>query len=108
MEQVNAKGYRQTLPILLISILMLTGALYSTLAKANTPSSPLAGAQLAYFIGYHSAPGYVYYGPQYYHRHHRKLYWTGWRYVGHGCRKNCLVDRWNGRIIRCNRVCRRY
>jgi hypothetical protein len=104
MEQVSLKSYR-ALSILLFSVLMLLGGLYSSVAKANTPeSTPIAGQQLAYFIGYHSAPGYVYYGP----RHHRRAYWTGWRYVGHGCRKNCLVDRWSGRVIRCNRVCRPY
>ncbi|WP_083821511.1 hypothetical protein [Legionella drancourtii] len=107
MEQVNVKSYR-IMPILLISFLVLMGALYTTVAKADTPSSSSpAGMQLAYYIGYHSAPGYVYYGPRYYPRHPRKLYWTGWRYIGHGCRKNCLVDRWSGRVIRCNRTCRR-
>ncbi|MFT4059138.1 MAG: hypothetical protein QM652_06275 [Legionella sp.] len=104
MEQVSIKSYKAHF-ILPFSIILLISALYSPRAKANTlESTSIAGQQLAYFIGYHSAPGYIYYGP----RHHRNFYWTGWRYVGHGCRKNCLVDRWNGRVIRCNRICRRY
>jgi hypothetical protein len=103
MERVTTKSYR-IIPILLISFVMLIGALYTTVAKANTsaPAASPAGMQLAYFIGYHSAPGYVYYP----HRP-RTLHWTGWRYIGHGCRKNCLVDRWSGRVLRCNRTCRR-
>lgn len=103
MEQVKTKSYR-VLATLLFSFLILIGGIYSVAAKADTvQSTPLAGQQLSYFIGYHSAPGYVYYGPRY---HHRKFYWTGWRNVGHGCRKNCLIDSRSGRIIRCNRVCR--
>lgn len=107
MKQVITKSYRAFI-LSVFSFLILTGGLYSTVAKANTPPpAPLAGEQLAYYIGYHSAPGYVYYGPQYYpHYHPRKLYWTGWRYIGHGCRKNCLINRWNGRILRCDRTCR--
>lgn len=105
MEQAATKRYR-AIPILIFSFLILAGGLYSTISKADTLSSPIAGEQLAYFIGYHSSPGYVYYGPQYYHHHQRKLYWTGWRHTGHGCRKNCLMDRWSGRVVRCNRLCR--
>ena len=105
MEKVSIKTAK-TIPVLVISFLILIGGLYSTVAKANTPTQP-ACQQLAYFVGYHSAPGYVYYGPRYNTHYHRsKLYWTGWRYVGHGCRKNCLVDRYSRRVIRCNRVCR--
>lgn len=106
MEQVNVKSYR-IMPILLISFLMLTGALYTTVAKAGSPSSSPAGMQLAYYIGYHSAPSYVYHEPRYTPRPQRRSYWTGWRYIGHGCRKNCLIDRWSGRVMRCTRTCRR-
>lgn len=92
----------------LIFIFMIgIGIFFNSSVRAKTTSTPLAGEQLAYFIGYHSSPGYVYYGPHYYHHQLRKFYWTGWNYSGHGCRKNCLIDRWSGRIVRCNRQCRR-
>ena len=105
MEQVTIKSY-----VFIVSFLILAGGLlYSTVAKANATTTPLAGEQLAYYVGFHSSPNAytpVYYGPQYYHHHQKKLYWSGWRSVGHGCRKNCLIDRWSGRVLRCNRVCR--
>ncbi|WP_058535231.1 hypothetical protein [Legionella saoudiensis] len=104
MERAKTKN-SSALSILLFSfVLIIGGGLYNT-AKAETlPASPLAGQQLAYFVGYHTnAPVYI--GPRVHH--HRSVRWTGWRYVGRGCRQNCLVDRWSGRVIRCNRVCRR-
>ncbi|CAM4493993.1 MAG: hypothetical protein LEGION0403_FIIPPAGN_00488 [Legionella sp.] len=104
MERAKTKNSK-ALSILLFSfVLLIGGGLYNT-AKAAT--SPLAGQQLAYFVGYHTnAPVYV--GPRVQVQHrHRSVRWTGWRYIGHGCRQNCLVDRWTGRVIRCNRTCRR-
>lgn len=105
MEKVSARS-NKSLFVLLISSLILPGGFYSTVAKADSPTQSLAGQQLAYFVGYHSYPSYVYYGPPVYRYHYRKLYWTGWRYVGYGCRSRCLVDRWSGRVLRCKRVCR--
>lgn len=109
MEHAKTQHYR-VLPLIFLSFVLLAGGLYSTQAKASSSSTtPLAGQQLAYYIGYHSAPSYVYQEPRprYHHHHPRRSYWTGWRYVGHNCRKNCLIDRWNGRVLRCNRVCHR-
>ncbi len=106
MEKVNIRNYR-AIPILVLSILLLAGSSYFAVAKAEANSTPLAGQQLAYFIGYHYAPGYAN-GPHYYHYHHavpRAVYWTRWRYVGHGCNRHCLVDRYTGRVVRCERVC---
>lgn len=101
MEQAITKSYN-ALPLLILSFLLLISSFYTTRVQANTPTN----AQLAYFIGYHSSPGYHYVPPpRAYHRN--KFFWTGWRHVGHGCRKNCLIDRWSGRVIRCNRVCHR-
>jgi hypothetical protein len=107
MEKVNTKSYK-IIPIFIISFLVLIGALYNTAAKANTASTPLSGTQLAYFVGSHYAPSYVYHGPRVYHHRPRAVYWSNWRYVGHGCRKSCLVDRWSHRVIRCKQVCNRY
>ncbi|KTD20787.1 hypothetical protein [Legionella israelensis] len=49
----------------------------------------------------------VYFGPGY---HRRGIYWTGWRtYYRHGrrCVRKCLVNRWTGQVIRCQRRCYR-
>ncbi|HHF7375040.1 hypothetical protein [Legionella bozemanae] len=104
MEKTSIRSYK-ILPTIILSSVLLIGFLYSSLAKANSEPSPPPGLQLAYFIGYHSGS---YYGaaPYYYHRHHRNAYWTGWRYIGHGCRSSCLIDRWSGRAIKCKRICR--
>lgn len=32
-------------------------------------------------------------------------YWTPWKFVGQGCRRSCLVNKWNNRIIRCKKRC---
>lgn len=109
MERAKTKN-SNAFSILLFSFVLLIGSGLYNIAKA-APTSPLAGQQLAYFVGYHTnAPVYigprVYVGPRVQH-HHRSVRWTGWRYVGHGCRQNCLVDRWTGRVIRCDRTCRR-
>ncbi|MCE0723820.1 MULTISPECIES: hypothetical protein [Legionella] len=104
MEKISIRSYK-ILPLIILSSVLLIGFLYSGPAKANSESSQSPGQQLAYFIGYHS--GY-YYGspPYYYHRHYKKAYWTGWRYIGYGCRSSCLIDRWSGRAIKCKRICR--
>ena len=106
MEKVSASNFKLR-PILLVSIILFIGTFYSVCANATNMAQP-PGTQLSYFVGYHNyyggyyRPGYVYYG----HRHyHRNVYWTGWRYKGYGCRKNCLIDRWTGRAIRCTRRC---
>lgn len=103
MEKISIRNYK-TIPIIILSSVLLIGFLYSSLAKANSEPSPLPGVQLAYFIGYHS--GYYYETPPYYYHHHGNAYWSGWRYIGHGCSSSCLIDRWSGRAIRCKRTCR--
>ncbi|KTC90362.1 hypothetical protein Ldum_1430 [Fluoribacter dumoffii NY 23] len=102
MEKVSIRSYKKISPILL-SFALLIGFFYSNLVKAST-TTQLPGQQFAYFVGYHSG----YYGPATYHHHHyhRGVYWTPWRYIGHGCRKSCLIDRWSGRVIRCKTRCR--
>lgn len=104
MEKIDAKNYKLH-SILLTSFILFIATFYSIAVKANSSPS-LPGTQLAYFIGYHSyngayLPGHIYYGP----RHYRKAYWTGWRPIGHGCRRTCLIDRWTGRAIRCSKRC---
>ncbi|KTC69267.1 hypothetical protein Lbir_2006 [Legionella birminghamensis] len=101
------------LPALLV-LLMTFGTIQSVQAQVNTtsPQTTLAGKQLAYYYGGHwyrypghyYGPGYIYYGPRYYNRHYYKNYWTGWRPYGH-CRKTCLINQWNGQVIRCVRRC---
>lgn len=84
----------------LILFLML---LISNIAGASTNPNqqPLSNTQLAYYIGIHSYPGYYWRGPVYY----RSTYWTKWRYIGHGCQKSCLIEKWSGRVIRCAKRC---
>ena len=107
MENVNTKKF-SLLPILLASLILFIGMFYTVYANANTTSQP-PGTQLAYFIGYHSYYGGPYYRPAYIHHgprvHRHKSYWTGWRYIGYGCSKTCLIDRWSGRAIRCSKRC---
>lgn len=63
---------------------------------------------LAYFIGYHSYDG-LYNRPGYINNGARnkkgKAYWTGWRYIGHGCQKSCYIDQFSGKAIRCKKRC---
>ncbi len=102
-------------PLLAIAFLLFIGSLSTTSIASATTSSPLPGTQLAYFIGHHSynggnyRPRGVYYRPRpVYYRHgyrHRNPYWGSWRYVGHGCKKRCLID-WRGHVIRCKTRCR--
>ncbi|WP_131794612.1 hypothetical protein [Fluoribacter gormanii] len=110
MEKISIPIYK-IFRLLVLSFVLLTGFLYTNLAKAETTCSKLSGQQLAYFVGYHSGNYYEpspYYEPPPYHhhRHHRRFYWTDWRYIGHGCSQSCLIDRWNGGVIRCKRSCR--
>lgn len=90
---------------LVLFYVCLTGtAFYSVNASAQISTVETHGVQLAYFIGYHTGSGVYYRAPGIRHERHR-YYWTGWRYTGHGCKKNCLVDRWRRHIVRCNRRC---
>ncbi|WP_084157839.1 hypothetical protein [Legionella wadsworthii] len=103
MEKTSIRSYK-LIPTVILSFALIAGFLYSGLAKANTQASNPPGQQLAYYIGYHS--GYYHGNPPYYYKkHHRNAYWSGWRYIGHGCRSKCLIDRWSGRAIRCKKIC---
>ncbi|CAM2838113.1 Uncharacterised protein [Legionella steigerwaltii] len=104
MEKVSIRSYK-TISHLLLPFIIFIGFFYSSLVKADTLPAQPPGQQLAYFIGFHSG-GYYEPPPYYFHRHHRNLFWTPWRYVGHGCRKSCLIDRWSGQVLRCRRICR--
>ena len=101
MERTKIR-HSSALPYLLLSLFLFTGSFYSSKAAADN----VTGQQLAYFVGYHTSPGYVYHGPR--HSRANRTYWTGWRAVGHGCRRSCLVDRWSGRVIRCKNTCTRH
>ncbi|WP_146740002.1 hypothetical protein [Legionella quinlivanii] len=109
---------RKMLPALLV-LLMTFGSIQSVQAQTtpNKPQTSLAGQQLAYYYGGHwyrypgnyYGPGYIYYGPRYYNRtyypkHYYRNYWSGWRPYGH-CRQTCLINQWNGQVIKCVRRC---
>lgn len=106
------------LPIIFASVLFFT-AIPSAQAEGNVVAAPnaMAGTQLAYYYGGHWyrhpgrywGPGYVYYGPRYYHYYYAphvyRTYWTGWRPYGYRCNRTCLVNQWNGGVVRCVRRC---
>lgn len=100
MDKVSNQNVK-LLSVPLVSFILFIGIFfYSSLSQASTNTSPPTGTQLAYFVGYHSYGGH--FGPKY---RSRGAYWTGWRYIGHGCKRSCLIDRWSGRVIRCNKRC---
>jgi hypothetical protein len=109
MDKATTQNSKLLLMLLTSFILFLAMFFYTGLNYASTNTTQPPGTQLAYFIGYHSyggnihtGPGYIYYGPKY---HPRGTYWTGWRYIGHGCKRSCLIERWSGRVIRCTKRC---
>lgn len=90
-------------PITLLcsAFLLLLGLTLSQYAHAeNAVQKPM---QLAVYIGFHQtgAGGYLIIENQ----HQRNYFWTEWRYVGRGCEKSCLINRWTGEVIRCERRC---
>jgi hypothetical protein len=117
------------------SFLFFAGIFFTQVTHADAPKTKLAGTQLAYYVGHHGAyhgggyrggyrggygyrRGYVggYRGGYYnagvvaapvvvYGATRANTYWTPWKYVGHGCRRSCLVNKWNNRIIRCKKRC---
>lgn len=94
------------IPLLFTSFLLVLALGYSMKLHANQASA-IPGTQLAYFIGYHEYNGFytpsnVYSNPKY---KHKRSYWSGWKKSGSGCRKNCLIDRFSGRAIRCSKRC---
>lgn len=108
MEKVSSRQYK-IIPALIISLALLIGAFYSSFASATETIPQPPGTQLAWFVGYHNyygggyyRPNYVYSGPRY---RYRNVHWTGWRYVGYHCQRTCLVNNWDGRVLRCNRRC---
>ncbi|ASQ46066.1 hypothetical protein [Legionella clemsonensis] len=109
MYYCSVKRFR-LLPVLITSVfLFLAAGFFAATAQAatSTPLTPSANkTELAYFYVYDRYPG-RYWGPRRYY--HRNVYWTGWRtyYYRHGyrCQRNCLINRWNGAIIRCAKRC---
>lgn len=92
---------------LIFLLLLIAGIFYNNKSTANPLSAQAPGVQLAYFIGYHSYDGEyrqpIYYPPKTYLK--GGAYWTGWRYVGYGCRQTCLIDRVTHNALRCNKLC---
>jgi hypothetical protein len=94
------------LPILVASFLLLAMCFSANTQAAITPSMPNSNPmQLAYHY-VHGHPGY-YHGS--WRPRHYGTYWTGWRpyYWRHGyrCKRSCLINRWNGSVIRCKNRC---
>lgn len=104
---------------LIASLLMLITLGSATTARAETPvSSTNNPVQLAYFYVYDTYPG-RHWGPwggpwgpdrwQNRHRHRSNFFWTGWNTMyfrnGFRCQKSCLIDPWDGSVIRCAKRC---
>ncbi|KTD13808.1 hypothetical protein [Legionella hackeliae] len=116
------------LPVLLTSFIIFfaVGFTATTQAATSEPSpTPAKQMQLAYFnvynkpgyykhsgyynhSGYHKYPG-RYWGPWRNRYYQPTLYWSNWYpyYYRHGyrCQKSCLINSWNGMIIRCQKRC---
>lgn len=108
MFSVNTKRIPKSL-ILTLSLMTLIGFLSSTNVQSQTlPTSP-NGIQLAAngYVGYPGWQGYGYYSPApvVYVRRPTNFYWTRWKYLGHRCKRSCLINRWNGVVVRCKKVC---
>lgn len=94
---MKTKTMQQKIGIRLFSVccfILLAGGL-------NKPGHAAPPLQLAAFIGSHvlvpvSKPVRI--PPHNY-------YWTDWDYVGYGCVSSCLINRWSGKIWRCERRC---
>lgn len=111
------KGYINT--ILLSSILIFGfGSMSTARAADQNQGNPIViahGGHGGHHGGHHGHHGGhhrnwggwgVYFGPGYYR--HGGAYWTGWRTYyrhGHRCARNCLVSRYSGSIIRCQKRC---
>ena len=92
-------------------LILLALTLFSNPVKAALPgsveTSAINGVQLASFY-YGPRRGYwrggIGFGPGYgYHR--RGVYWTGWRSMGPRCQRTCLVNPYNGYVVRCKTRC---
>jgi len=106
MERIKTQN-SQCLLKLIAFFALLAGFLYTNLAAANQLNSTMPSTQLAYFVGFHNyygagnnRPNYQYEAP----RQITRSYWTGWRYMGRGCQRNCLMNSWNS-MIRCETKC---
>ncbi|WED44480.1 hypothetical protein [Legionella cardiaca] len=111
MNNYSVKEFK-LLPILTAFFLIFIAIGYTTTAQAatvqpSTVSKNFQPTQLAYFYVYDTYPG-RYWGP-WRHYHRPRAYWTGWNtiYLGHRtiCQRNCLVNTWNGMVIRCVKRC---
>ncbi|WP_141676650.1 hypothetical protein [Legionella jamestowniensis] len=111
MHHCSIKKFR-LLPVFIASLFLFIAAAFfaaTTQAATSTPLTPNANkTELAYFYVYDRYPG-RYWGPWRHRHYHSNVYWTGWRpyYYRHGyrCQRSCLINRWNGVIIRCVKRC---
>lgn len=98
---------------LLATLLFITNTSHASLNTNKINALPQANHQLAYYIGVHYQPNNHYYPPQIhstyryhsYWRNHRNHYWINSNHISYHCQKSCVIDRWNGRIIRCYTRC---
>jgi hypothetical protein len=103
------RGCYKLLPVLIVMLISCIGTFYSTSADASNHSHPLHGPEMAFH--FEMGDTGPFYGPPYYSPvypgpiYRRNVYWTGWRYIGYGCERSCLISSWDGQILRCKRRC---
>lgn len=100
----SSAKYFKLLPLYLgVTLAMLFSSTALTMSS-NVAKAPLI--QLAHYHGYYNYPA-GYWQPQRYH--HSNYYWTNGRpyYHRHGyrCHQSCMINRWNGQIVRCVNRC---
>nr|HAT8713082.1 hypothetical protein [Legionella jordanis] len=112
MNNCSIKKLR-LLPTCVASFILVLAMSFSASTQAAAPISTTANpTQLAYYYVVGS-PGYYGYGHRPYYYGYRPYYygtyWSGWRpyywRAGSRCQKSCLINRHNGRVIRCRTRC---
>lgn len=108
----------QLLPVVLASAVGLVGLGYSVNSHAAVVTTKVAQpyTQLAHYHGNYYPRGniyiggyprgYIYFGGGYY----QNPAWGGYRnyypnYNYYNCQNRCLVDKWTGRVINCQKIC---
>ncbi|MDI9818397.1 MULTISPECIES: hypothetical protein [unclassified Legionella] len=109
MDSYSVKRFG-LLPAVVFSFVLLLAAGSTASAKAASPQQAPGATnyiQLAYYHVHNRHRDRHWGSKRGHYRHH--TYWTGWRtyHRRHGirCQRSCLVNRWNGAIIRCVNRC---
>lgn len=94
--------------LLLFIALLLASSAFTNSAQAQSSKMPTQAIQLAWW--YSGGAGWYNYGSSqpysvYYEPRGNSYYWTPWERLPNGCKKTCLVNQWNGEVMRCAKKC---